>query len=98
MKVYIVVQEPFHENSTVLSAHASLEGAESSIPDAPGDYGFNRSAGSPRGRWARSGFYVDNAAFCVSQRVGLDLNDLTDPNYKDQDGHLIYELELQAEP
>ncbi len=34
MKVYVLTEEPYHDNSTVLGVYASLTAAELSRPDA----------------------------------------------------------------
>lgn len=104
MKVYVVTREPFHNNSTILSAHTTLAGAERSVPDAPGSHGTARD-GSPRGKWSREGFYIDstgdhgtNPRRCtnaVSQRPSLEKE--TDPDFTDPEDHLICELDLQED-
>ena len=56
MKVYIVVQEPFHDNSTVLGVYANLQKAKDEYP----------------GDWVDNGFYITKYAACVAERNNED--------------------------
>jgi len=50
MKIYLVTEEPYHDNSTILSAHSTLEKAKAAY-DAP---------------WQDDGYYVDSWTHVVS--------------------------------